>query len=1085
MAKEVIKYPRFLSSVPTGEDNLEGESQNKVAEVISNLIKEDKLEKKVIGLDGEWGSGKSNLIEIIKKKVGVNYYTYVFDAWGNQEDLTRRTFLEEIIDKLFEEGFLTDSNKWNKKKNELLSKKSHRTKRLFPKIKAYWIFIGIALFLFTFLSSFYENILINKDWIPTWNASNWKPFIAIYVLPLIFITVGIVLASIEYCSERKKNKEKKPIDKESRLQTLSKIFYWLNGENIETEEKENIIENEPTVRQFREYFKLIQDDLGSKGKGLIIVFDNIDRLERVKIKGLWSSIHTFFAEYSYDKTWVIVPYYKDKLKECFDDDNQNGFIEKTFSINFRVSPPVVSAWDKLLKEKLIDAFGTEIISSEELSYVIELFDRFTEGNTIKPRQIINYINELVALYLLWKKSLDSGEMRFRYLSLFILTKDEILKNPIEIILQRTYLKGSSSLFLNDDDLDENISALTFNVKKELANEVLLKRELMQSIRNGNIELINKSKNHKAFIKYFKDAYDSIDFATKKNYISSIIKAISDVLTVENIKNYWENFAIDMLSSTTIVQLFEEFDEDHKLLLINVSNNTKKLLIKKLISSNSKELITEEQQNKYFKIIKEIRNYLSENDIDIDLSEFYDDFVFEPEPFLNVIKSEKEKYKDFKIEVEEESLKGYFYDDEIVNTDRVYNNIDLIFILKDNYNLGEISENIVDNLKLVTYSQNELIQKSLKILKKVNEKYISIDLSNSFYSTFLKENIDESIFIDCMAISVSNFNVSSTYPNFINTLTNLSENDVDELSKNIEWYMSFYNLLELILTNPKASNIDVLKQVAYDLTINSYGSSRINIDWCLENFSEICTVVFDDDESKIEEFTTRIDDCNIYYKSENFENIEISFFNNLKRKELKLVKKVSTDAVNYINQLSKEDIIEAFKEKNKAFSILKSIINNNLMSSFNQVFYTAFDDYLVDVLNGVTEIPEGEFMVSNLPMRLDGRKLKGVYTRIRDKVLENPQEVGNDIIGFFIDGLIKHGNLQNEPEKVTYKLIDFLFENSISINTIFVNNIDFFIDCILNSGEYIDDAKTKISAEFGEIENVNVKDKLIEKLNLSF
>ena len=63
---EKKSYPIFISNKPYGEDLFEGKSQNRVADNITAVLKYDN-NIKVIGIDGGWGSGKSNLIEIVKK----------------------------------------------------------------------------------------------------------------------------------------------------------------------------------------------------------------------------------------------------------------------------------------------------------------------------------------------------------------------------------------------------------------------------------------------------------------------------------------------------------------------------------------------------------------------------------------------------------------------------------------------------------------------------------------------------------------------------------------------------------------------------------------------------------------------------------------------------------------------------------------------------------------------------------------------------------------------------------------------------------------------------------------------------------
>lgn len=66
-----FKYPHFLNPQPKGEDKFEGKSQVRLVESISGYIlnidsQEGTAPKmpRIIGLEGEWGSGKSNVIEL-------------------------------------------------------------------------------------------------------------------------------------------------------------------------------------------------------------------------------------------------------------------------------------------------------------------------------------------------------------------------------------------------------------------------------------------------------------------------------------------------------------------------------------------------------------------------------------------------------------------------------------------------------------------------------------------------------------------------------------------------------------------------------------------------------------------------------------------------------------------------------------------------------------------------------------------------------------------------------------------------------------------------------------------------------------
>ena len=65
-------YPHFLENAPCGEDLFEGKSHITIAKNIKKLIMSNDT-CRVIGIDGGWGSGKSNLIKLVKKQLGRRY----------------------------------------------------------------------------------------------------------------------------------------------------------------------------------------------------------------------------------------------------------------------------------------------------------------------------------------------------------------------------------------------------------------------------------------------------------------------------------------------------------------------------------------------------------------------------------------------------------------------------------------------------------------------------------------------------------------------------------------------------------------------------------------------------------------------------------------------------------------------------------------------------------------------------------------------------------------------------------------------------------------------------------------------------
>ena len=107
------KRAEFLSNRPLGKDLLDGQSQDYVALAIKRHIEEVDAKKddenalpRIIGVEGSWGSGKSNMLLQLQEKLKSNYYFFTYDAWGNQEDLQRRSILESLTDELIQKEML-------------------------------------------------------------------------------------------------------------------------------------------------------------------------------------------------------------------------------------------------------------------------------------------------------------------------------------------------------------------------------------------------------------------------------------------------------------------------------------------------------------------------------------------------------------------------------------------------------------------------------------------------------------------------------------------------------------------------------------------------------------------------------------------------------------------------------------------------------------------------------------------------------------------------------------------------------------------------------------------------------------------
>lgn len=1043
-------YPIFLPNKPVGEDKFEGRAQQKTAENIINLIQQNYYSPKIIGVEGDWGAGKSNLIELIRTHIDKKYFTFIFDAWGNQEDLTRKSFLEQLVSQLIDENCLGNIVHVEKIKDELLSKKSKKRNEKTPIIRPFWLMMVASLLTFGFLDSLYSNIIKDSDIIPNVSFGIFKPILSLYIIPTLLFLWALFLIATEYKDYKKLNPNKSMWD------ILSYIIYWFQGKEVVTTENEVTLEDEPSVYKFRDYFRRIEQEVSKNNRMLIIVFDNLDRLEKEKIKSLWSSIHTFFSETKENlDSWVIIPYNKQELVNHLNDDASQetgiGFIEKSIPINFRITPPVVREWETFFNEKLSEAFGSIIIDSIEKNILLKIFDNHY-SKIIKPRQIINYINNIVSLHLQWEKEILDGKIKISHLGVFALAKDEIVKDPVTEILSQNYLKAinADKLFEFDKDLETAITALTFGVPLEMADEVLIYRGIKDSIL-GEDE-ISLYSPHKAFKSYFYKAYYEIDIKEKVDSIPNLLVDLEDVLSPNENQEYWKNYTKGLLS---LDDEFHSFRENHKkILLKNNDSFMKEGVIKKILNYCASEIsigMNGGEGVHYFQTLTEIEDFIHDKELNIDIINFLKPVSFPAYSFLNFVYDKKEDYKKYKINCEEENIVKLFENTKgDLEMEKVETSIESLKIIKsvEKYQFEKINNTAINRIGELDWDKSKELGLYLNVLKYLNTKPLKLKLSTSFYSQLDISKLSKNeVYFDALCIAISNFNDYYLY--MPRVLSNLSEEEVQKVSEKIEWYFSYGDLLQLIVSNSEAENSESLKKIAINLTVNDYGASRLFLDWVLKNYSKIISKVFDSNKQKEENFILRINEWQAALITEP-QVIDQRFYTHIVKQDLLLIKKISDKAAEYFNSLSKDKYLDMMKNTVSIdYTIFQSLVDNKLVSSFNDEFYSAYGDFLKGMANEEMRIPDNYEFWDNLIDLLNGRKLKSYFTSLRDYFSDHDDMSENEIC-FFETGLIKYGNLEKKKDDISLKFILPMIKSDNCFESIFLHKWKELKNIILNS-----------------------------------
>lgn len=264
---------------------------------------------------------------------------------------------------------------------------------------------------------------------------------------------------------------------------------------------------EATTIEFQELFSKVinnavnNEDLTEQRK-IVIVIDNLDRLDKEEAQSIWSLLRGFIDNPTYrrqktknnwlSKVWVIIPLANTKRYHVLENDQDNDkdketknaiiedqFLEKIFQVRFHLPPPIQSDWRVFLESLLNKTFPSE--GKKQRSLVVRLYENVIFETPFKnklptPRELTLFINDLIVLKLQWGEKFDLSYYAAYVLS-FGTTKD-MLKG----LQQGTIPTISVKRILNTDPTKE-FATLFFNIPDtEKANTVLLKPVIEQALQ---------------------------------------------------------------------------------------------------------------------------------------------------------------------------------------------------------------------------------------------------------------------------------------------------------------------------------------------------------------------------------------------------------------------------------------------------------------------------------------------------------------------------------------------------------------------------------------------------------------------------
>lgn len=1060
--EEKIEYPRFIPTTPSGIDKFEGGSQKRLSETIAqhfqknDLLGENALPR-IIGIEGEWGSGKSNVVKMLREQLKGKYYFFEYDAWGHQEDLQRRSILELLTQELVKNNFLvgetivefkngeTKKVTWPDKLKYLLARKSEAESLTYPRVSGGMV----AAFLVTVLTPVFTYISYTikptEGTDPTWEHTAFSILIALFPLIISLIVWGIAYL----CSNKKYG--------------LSYLLAIYQGSVKRNRTYEVLNVDEPTVYEFKKWMQYISDYIETNNAPkLVIVFDNMDRLPSEKVKELWSSIHTFFADGGFKNIWAIIPFDEKHLSCAFGNEKENNsyarevtklFIKKTFPIVYRVAPPVITDYKIVFDKLFVEAFGTSVDfdSRETINRVFRI-----EKPSTNVRDIISFINEMVALKQEWGESIS-----IENIALFCLEKEQILNNPVNEILSGSYLLNTNSIIDNCIQLQREMAALVYGVEVEYAQQIPLTRYIEYCINGKPGYDINQYAESNA---HFDIVLDEVE---KNMDIDKCICCLNKLTRKnERISSIWRDLARKKLAVPIEKQ---EFSMEYKALLLHLDSDMQNIIISRLYQ----EILhfTNFKGAYYFNALYEMDQFIKENGLSCDFMSIIQEKEVNPTTFIEFVRAANKEQIVFSDHEDTIMCDGYHIKTNLESLDDYlsklkFNHTDVLSAIKKNssYEFPKLL-NVVTNLvkeQRVNKDNAGVIFASYRILAPLEEMPLGATLKPTLINQIHSElesdgkDIQHSGYYDFVAMKIAN-----NQP-----VTLISGGEIKYVADVIDCYINYGDLLKQSLS----SNDQILKDLLKYMIENHLGF-KISFPSIFRYFDEIRRKIEVTEEALLENL------CEWDSKSINKGNIKIcipnaSFYEVTTRIDTPLSKHINQVAVEVLSERSAKLLysqrMDSSNYWNVAIVYLLKVMDSlpdNLVEFCKEVFW--------DIALGRQEPDQLPDYLKSMISKLDSR-IESAVIDIKNSFCKGDQSINPTKFYFFESYFRLYGNLIETPDDVVNKIILPVIDDEDCRNLI-LQHRDFYIDLISAAR----DSSNEIKKRFREMITPDSSSELVD------
>jgi len=508
-----------------------------VVEALVELIRKDPGGY-AIGIEGNWGAGKSTVIRLLEemlRSISENIEMVQFDAWAHQGDPLRRSFLELLTESLSKKGWLS-SKKKEQVENQLSRRSKTEHKMTSPVFTRLGAIIAIGGFFIPVGISLFNSAL--RDGL-TWVWSGWA-YVSLKAIGGFILSINPILLFV--CGRIYQSFTKKGTKEDTEEAEVESWSALILRKYSTKEITKTISDPNPTSVEFESIFRdILNNAITDHDRKLVIVLDNLDRVEPSDTITMLSTMHTFLqesfirAQIWSDRVWILIPYSPDGIRKVWEEritpmrkfapciagsfegktsqrtrselteacsiQTTEGqtlapglaerFLEKRFNVRFQVPPIALSDWGDYLEVLLAEALPDHPKTEDEFHKVYRVFDLTRPWSHLPPtpRDLKLFVNQIGSLHRQWHDQHPLPCLAY-FATLFLRRKD-VLNG-----LRDGSIPEPKVARILGVDAASTIASILFNAEKKKADELILKPDVVDALVNANSEkLTTLLSNH--------------------------------------------------------------------------------------------------------------------------------------------------------------------------------------------------------------------------------------------------------------------------------------------------------------------------------------------------------------------------------------------------------------------------------------------------------------------------------------------------------------------------------------------------------------------------------------------------------------